>query len=323
MSATLTSSAADDKVDIIMATYNGARYVAAQIDSIQKQTHQNWQLYIRDDGSTDSTLDILRQYAKQDTRICLLKDPLGNLGFTKNFYHLLTHAQAEYLCICDQDDVWHANKIALSLQQLKIIENTQQAPALVHAESCVVDSDLNMIKANFIGKRGECTGLKGLLFANSAQGASMMINASLRKLALQYLPELPYDYHIALLAELTGKRAFIPQALLQYRQHTSNIIGAGASNQTAHASTSLSASLLLSLGMYTQIKKSYAVLAVSARARKEIEEYCYLFEGKNHLTKLFIFLKNRYPFYRRKDKLNFFWLLLKGQIKPEMLRTTG
>ncbi len=320
---TATTLVSDDKVDIIMATYNGSRYLAAQIDSILKQTHPNWQLYIRDDGSSDNTLEIIMKYVKQDTRIFLLKDQLGNLGFNKNFYHLLTHSQADYLCICDQDDVWFTNKIAKSLQQLKIIENTLRVPSLVHAESCVVDSNLNTIQSTFIGRRGRCKGLIGLFFANSAQGASIMINANLRKIALQHLPKLPYDYHLALLAELTGARFFIPQALMQYRQHASNIIGAGKNKHVVNKTKSLPASLLLSLNMYSHIKQNYASLAKDACARKQTEEYFYLFEGKNNLKKIYIFLKNSYPFYRRKDKFIFFKLLISGQVKPQTPHTIG
>ena len=73
------------KIDILMATYNGEKYLAEQIDSIISQTYKNWNLLIRDDGSSDSTFKILLEYEKKDDRIKIVKDEKGNLGIAKNF----------------------------------------------------------------------------------------------------------------------------------------------------------------------------------------------------------------------------------------------
>ena len=85
-------------IDILMATYNGEKYIENQILSLQQQTHKNWILYIRDDGSTDSTLEILENFSKNDNRIKIIKDSLGcNLGAGKNFLTLTRYSLSEYV----------------------------------------------------------------------------------------------------------------------------------------------------------------------------------------------------------------------------------
>lgn len=101
-------------VTILMATYNGHKYIQEQIDSILKQTHQNFELIIQDDCSTDSTLDIVNRYAKKDDRIKVYCNE-KNLGYTNNFMALLEKAQGEYIFLSDQDDVWLEDKIAYNI----------------------------------------------------------------------------------------------------------------------------------------------------------------------------------------------------------------
>jgi|APFre7841882724_1041349.scaffolds.fasta_scaffold08267_2 glycosyltransferase involved in cell wall biosynthesis len=302
-----------DKVQIVMATYNGERYLGAQIESIIHQTHVDWHLLIRDDGSTDNTIDIIKQYAAQDSRISLVSDNMGNLGYIKNFYHLLSMTSEHYICICDQDDIWHSEKIATSLQKLKALETEQRIPALVHSDAAVVDSNLNVISERFIGNRGKKEGINGLLFANSVQGASVMINSALRNYALRLMPDIPYDYHLALIAELIGRRAFIPEPLLNYRQHSNNVIGAKKEGEVKQNENKISSSLKISLGLYPFVKNVYSHVDTSDMNRQYLAEYCYLFEGKSRLKKSYIFLKNFYPFYRRKDQLTCFALLILGR----------
>lgn len=102
-------------VCILCATYNGMPFVREQIASIQAQTHQRWQLLIRDDGSTDGTPDVVADLARNDRRIRLVIDELGNQGASQNFARLLEcpeAATAKRLMFADQDDVWHTDKIA-------------------------------------------------------------------------------------------------------------------------------------------------------------------------------------------------------------------
>ena len=320
----------DDKVAIVMSTYNGAKYVVEQLNAVMQQTHANWHCYIRDDGSKDDTAATIKAHVNDDNRFSVITDGQGNLGYNKSYYALIALANEQYIAMCDQDDVWHANKVEVSLYALKKIETVNKIPALVHTDSIVVDENLNLIKSNFIGKRGRAKGINGILFANSAQGGSVMLNSRLKEIAMPIAAKLPCDYHMAIIASLTGARAFIPQQLLRYRQHSSSIIAVSNSNQLVDGSKSgagpntqsntknkpnprLSDSLLLSIRMYHNMKNDFNQLAVTKANTKNLSEYFYLFEGKSSLKKLFIAIKNRYPFYRRKDFATFIVLLLKNQ----------
>ena len=90
-----------------MATYNGVPYLPIQLQSIQKQTYQDWVLIVRDDNSNDDTPNLLQQYAQQDNRIKIVSDDKGNLGSTQNFARLMELAQKQhfhYIAFADQDD---------------------------------------------------------------------------------------------------------------------------------------------------------------------------------------------------------------------------
>ena len=99
------------RVEILMATYNGEKYLSEQIESIISQSYENWRLLIRDDNSKDNTVSIIEKYEKEDNRIRLLRDRKGNLGFIKNFEELLVQSQEDFIMFCDQDDYWEKDKI--------------------------------------------------------------------------------------------------------------------------------------------------------------------------------------------------------------------
>ena len=108
----------EEKVDVLLATYNGEKYLKEQIDSILNQTYQNINLIISDDNSNDSTRKILEEYKKIDNRIKIyLQDK--NLGYIKNFEFLLTKVESNYYMLSDQDDVWLPEKIEKSMKTLK------------------------------------------------------------------------------------------------------------------------------------------------------------------------------------------------------------
>ena len=103
----------DDKcVVILMATYNGGSYLSQQLDSILAQTHKNWKLLVRDDCSTDNTMDILKKYKEKDERIAILDNKAINLKTIGNFFELIQCApDSDYYALCDQDDYWYPDKL--------------------------------------------------------------------------------------------------------------------------------------------------------------------------------------------------------------------
>ncbi len=220
----------NDKVDILLATYNGEKYLAEQLDSILLQTHQNFQIIIRDDGSKDRTLAIIKEYqANYPTKLKLITDQLGNLGVIKNFEILLRASESKYLLFADQDDFWLENKVADSLKKIKEIEE-DEIPSLVFTDLKVVDQNLKLINNSFWNYQKinpENKSLNCLLNLNCMTGCTIIINQELKNLALPIPKEvLMHDLWLGLIASSLGKVAYLNQATVLYRQHNNNELGA-------------------------------------------------------------------------------------------------
>ena len=226
------SSSHTPSVFILLASYNGENFIAEQINSILTQTYSSWTLLIRDDGSTDTTLQIIQKLIGQDTRITLLNDVLGPSGSaTQNFSHLMEaglQSEAEYFFFSDQDDLWHPEKIAQQLQVIESMDNTR--PCLAHHDLEVVDDKLNLLHASFFHRMrlrpNEAT-FSSLLGRNEITGGTMVCN---RKL-LEYASPIPehviiHDWWLALICAATGNMKAIDAKLIKYRQHSNNEIGA-------------------------------------------------------------------------------------------------
>ena len=159
----------EKKVAVLISTYNGEKYLKEQLDSILNQTYQNIEIVIRDDGSNDSTRDIIREYQQKYANIELKEGT--NIGFIKSFFKLLELANADYYAYCDQDDIWLENKIELAVNALNQADNTK--PNMVFGNSDYYDENMN-----FIGKGEEhkTFSFKNSLYECVAQGMTMTIN---------------------------------------------------------------------------------------------------------------------------------------------------
>lgn len=207
-------------VQILMATYNGARHIENQLLSIIAQTHKNWKLLIHDDGSTDNTIEIIRKYQAFDNRILLVEDNIQHLGAASNFLHLLKQSSASYVMFCDQDDIWMEDKIALMVNAMAETEG----PAAVYCNAYAYrKSAIISNKVTFFHPKNIPT----LLFLNSGiQGCSLMFNRHLLKF-LDPLPRYVYmhDHLITLAAVTFGRLHYLNSSLMFYRQHEHNVTG--------------------------------------------------------------------------------------------------
>ena len=221
-------------VDILLATYNGARYLDELLVSLDKQDFTNWRLLVRDDGSTDTTGEILERYSRDNPgRVKLLTDEEQRLGPSINFSRLISFSDAPYIVFCDQDDIWLDNKISLSLAAIHKIEQQvdQDVPVLVHSDLKVTDHELNVVAASFwkfqniSPERGET--LKRLLVQNVITGNTVIINAALRE-QIKSIPAeaIMHDWWIGLVASAMGKIGRINEPTILYRQHALNDTGA-------------------------------------------------------------------------------------------------
>ena len=138
------NSKAESRVIVLLSSYNGAKYIEAQIESILCQTHTNLELLIRDDGSTDDTTGIIEKLAETDSRITFIRDH-KNLGYPKCFYALTDMApEADYYFFSDQDDVWFEDKIERAVDMLSQL--SPERPAAYYGGYTICDSELNPVK---------------------------------------------------------------------------------------------------------------------------------------------------------------------------------
>ena len=221
------------KVDILMATYNGEKYIHEQIASLQCQTYTNWNLLVCDDGSTDGTLSIIGKLQKIDDRIKIVARDAGFHSSAGNFLSLLKQSEAPYVMFCDQDDVWLEDKVEKSLDAMQEAEKSNAGfPVLVFTDSVVVDSSLGLLKPSFTAPMRydpEKVSLMQSLFINVAQGSSMLMNRALVDVARHLeKPEVfgQHDYWIAVIARAIGVVVYSCVPTLLYRQHEENVIGA-------------------------------------------------------------------------------------------------
>ena len=219
----------EEKIDVLLATYNGEKYIKEQIDSILNQTYKNIHLIISDDKSKDSTREILKEYESKDERITVYFQE-QNLGYVKNFEFLLNQVQSEYYMLSDQDDIWLPEKIEKSFETLK-----EQNADLVFGDLQVVDENLNTIYPSFGDfmllnrKIRKCIDSYQVNYLyNCVTGCTLLS----KKNFLKYILPLPdnskyliHDYWIALMVALNGKLAYMPEKYIKYRQHGNNQVG--------------------------------------------------------------------------------------------------
>lgn len=210
------------KTCVIMSTYNGQKYIGEQLDSIfcQKDCGDIF-LYVRDDGSKDTTVDIIKNYSNEKSQPIII-DQACNAGASKSFLLALRECpEADYYAFCDQDDVWEAGKLEKAISDLQEIEG----PALWISNYCVVDSELNVLSSDVI--KNPCLDAKRVLFYNNVPGCVMVFNKQLLlEMRRMSVTEIRMHDIMALnIAILTGKVVFESKSYLKYRQHAANVIG--------------------------------------------------------------------------------------------------
>ncbi|MDQ3996970.1 MAG: glycosyltransferase family 2 protein [Gemmatimonadota bacterium] len=220
---------------VVLSTYNGADFVAEQIESIRAQTAPDWRLYVRDDGSSDETCAVLANCAAREPRIVVVSDNPGNLGAPASFGRLLAHAHAwgeRYVFLSDQDDVWLPDKAARMLGVALEYEGCLGAhvPLLVHSDLRVVASDLTVVHPSFfqfqrIDPRAD-TELPRLALRNAVTGCATLVNAALLECALPFPRVAMHDWWLAQCAALFGHIALVDLPTVLYRQHGANVFGA-------------------------------------------------------------------------------------------------
>ncbi len=229
---TLKSNSIMDQVDIVLATYNGDKFLKQQLDSIIKQTYTQWRLLISDDGSSDKTLSIINKYTKADDRI-LLVNKYRQGGVVKNFSKALEFVTSKYIMFSDQDDYWLPEKIAHLKSMLDDKEKlTGNVPLLVFSDLIVVDEKLKILHPSFYNgfrlNPAYNLDVRFLLWRSTIYGCTVMFNKALYDVAFPFAHEavVMHDQWFALKANLTGHVLYSQESHVYYRQHDNNVVGA-------------------------------------------------------------------------------------------------
>lgn len=226
----------NDKTSILLATYNGSRYLHQLIDSLLEQSFQDWVLYIHDDGSNDNSIDIINEYTKKHENIILLEYE-SNHSAKDNFFSLIEKTDSDYYFFCDQDDVWHRDKIRFFMQKMKQIEEEHpNTPAIVYSDLTVVDEELRVISDSFFNYAGifpefirnfnEC-GASAFI-----PGCAMAFNKAAKKSMVRpYSGAQMHDEWLTLsVFKAGGIVSRIDGSYVFYRQHSGNVVGAKDKN---------------------------------------------------------------------------------------------
>ncbi len=247
-------------VTVLLAVYNGEKYLAQQIDSILSQTVKDIKIVIRDDGSCDNSVDIINYYCNNypDKVFCLNGNPTGSAK--QNFAKLLEACDDDYIMFCDQDDVWLPQKVETTLAAMQKSEGGSKIPVLVHTDLKVVDQNLKVISDSFFEFQkliqSEIT-LPRLLVQNYVTGCTVMINRALKE-KCKKIPNncIMHDWWLALVAVIFGRLVCVNESTMLYRQHSDNQVGAKASYGIAFIKRKIST--------LSEVRKNYNATYIQA-----------------------------------------------------------
>ena len=230
-------------ITVIMATYNGEKYIREQLDSLLKGTYQDFRIFAQDDGSKDGTVVILREYEERFPGKVYVHENEINRRSAGNFYTALIRANEElpgksdYFMFCDQDDVWDASKIEKTLNKMKEMEKEYgvDEPLLVFTDSRLTDTEGNVTAPSFQALshfNSKALDLPHLLMENKAPGCTMMINMPLFEVirngkSSDFVPSSMrmHDWWFMIAAAAFGHIGFLNEATMSYRQHGGNVVG--------------------------------------------------------------------------------------------------
>ncbi|MEE5993457.1 MAG: glycosyltransferase family 2 protein [Oscillospiraceae bacterium] len=218
------------KVLIMMATYNGEKYIRQQIESIIAQDYPEWHLIVQDDGSKDHTKEIVQEYCKKDSRIEWTVNDCGHHGVCYNFHALINKCKSlkgyDYFVFCDQDDIWYPNKLRTLMARFQ----NDEIPIMCYGDMYVIDGDGNRTADSFYGTfKRSMKNKYGIVFTNIIYGCNTMMNRKLFELVppldleKEYVSYMMHDAFYARIATFCGKILYVKTPCMEYRRHGSNV----------------------------------------------------------------------------------------------------
>jgi len=277
-------------IDILLPTYNGEKFLSAQIDSLIDQTYRDWRLIIRDDLSSDNTPSLIYEYQnKYPDRIYVLDNQSIKKGVVGSFECLIEASTSRYLAFCDQDDIWNPDKLELQLSKMHELEKKHgdTAPLLIHTDLTVVDNSLQLIGDSLWKYQHfypeKMSSLPRLLAQNCVTGCTMVINRSMADLVVP-IPKgvVMHDWWMALIAVSEGVLCDMKVSTVKYRQHDKNDTGAkqwGLEFIIKWISRGREMQLRSLLRTRTQAEALINVNIISNKNKKIVERYIAMYSG--------------------------------------------
>lgn len=292
-------------IDILLATYNGEKFIKELLDSLLKQKcEEDFCIRIRDDGSKDATCKILKGYQKQYPEKIFVERNLIPTGSAKcNFFKLLEDAKGEYVMFCDQDDIWEERKIQITIDAMKQKEKVAPTrPVLVCTDLKIINEKKEILSASFrrymnLEKDGK---LRRIILQNNVTGCTMMINRpllNLMKKEVRVENILMHDHYAAILALLFGELIYLDASPILYRQHADNSVGAKNAKSFSYlfsrwkkGKKQYRKDLFASARQVNEILNCFANEKIEESSRKLLEEYAKI-EEMGKLQRIRFYLK--------------------------------
>ncbi len=219
-------------ISVALCSYNGAKYIREQLESITGQSLRPKEIVVCDDGSSDGTVELVESFARSAAVDVRVYRNERQMGVNANFSRAIGLCRGAYVVLSDQDDIWAKDKLELSMAEMARQEKAIgiKRPCLVHSDLKVCGSDGRVLATSYMRRQGlnhvTEAPLRRLQVRGFVTGATVLMNRALVEVALP-IPEeaVHHDWWLALVAAAAGRIGFVPQVLVFYRQHSSNVIG--------------------------------------------------------------------------------------------------
>jgi glycosyltransferase involved in cell wall biosynthesis len=292
------------RVSVAMTTFNGSRFLNKQLDSILKQTYSVYEIVVCDDGSTDNTIAILKEYSSLTNLIIIQNE--SNVGFVKNFERSIAYTTGDLIVLADQDDIWYENKI-------ETLVNCIGGNLLIHSDCDLIDNNDSIFLKKFKGEILSHTNAIDFLNVNVVTGCTVMFTKELKKLVLPFPENLAYhDWYLGIMAAYQSKIKYLPTSLQGYRQHPNQDTGAVRLN-TSHLKSIIARALgkefngqIASKGQLKNLKALRANFSKDEDFQKKIDDMIYFYDD---------YLNNFFHFKCGKKRLEMFVGSNKNSIK--------
>ena len=213
-----------DSVTVLLSTYNGEKFLREQIETLLNQEGVEINILARDDGSSDHTIEILREYSEKYSNFVFYSNT--NLGPAKSFLDLICNAKdTDYYSFCDQDDYWDKDKLKVAIEKLKVLDSTK--PNLYYSNLRIVDENLQFYRLSHEGNFFNDNKYSALT-ENLCTGCTAVFNKTARDLIKNHTPEYcsMHDTWLYMLCKLMGNTIYDSEPHISYRQHGGNVVGA-------------------------------------------------------------------------------------------------